>query len=910
MTTIPAVLGDIVDVVDARVKRQQDVPRVDIANLVVALSDMSTLSLPADSPVGGKLTPLIALIEDLINGADPYSQLTKTLMALSGLRRDLKPLMQTWISTSQMLPQETRDLDDELVRIVAMTRRLLGARPDVAAVMGDLAAIKSLRGGPADATAFHDFNVLQIAFEDVWLHMFDSNLKFAVQQLFEEVVGSGTGKYVALPAADAMSDIAQLKEFIESVRRVLPVAVPPVYVLPPLVLHGTFVEPPPPLSNRAPADRLTRLISEIGTALNEPYSFDVFAPNSYNYGLMITYRQKWEPGEYQAGDLAATIALAPGETRKFTSKRVVKETVSRKVITKSTQANSLQTSESSRAESEIMSRATTATNFKMTTHGSFNIGIGSFDATNEFGGNTESVSSTNKKGFHEATVKAAEEYRLERSLEIDSSQSIDIEESRSGEISNPNNEITVTYLLYELQRRFSVSEFLYRVRPVIMVAQEVPDPNQIDEAWLVQYQWIIARVLLDESFRPALNYLTGGFAGDEVSLAIIQANWEKQRDLVGTLEAIANRQMFLRDSLREQIVQTTVKKDKFDALPPGVGLAENLLDDVRNGDFNFRDTLNSGWSASDLEANRRATETRLGYVESSLSDAQDKLKTATSAFESATKEYAVSMQNKYSRHVAIDQLRIHVKQNILYYMQAIWAHEPSDQRYFRLYKLEIQCPDPDTNCTPTVEVAGFIGLLTTIIDVSHTCIPGIGGGGLSVTKHTLGQIADLDNPIGYKGNYIIFPMIGDCPFASHLVSNFVNTEYGVSDPAERPFDPEEFDQRWQSAAGNAPLRIELQQELRDYIAQIRLGTDEIVVPTGQLFIEALPGSHPLLEDFKMEHREKDVELAVANVEHAKLENLRLATRLIQGQADATLLEDPDIEKKVVVDGTASVKIGP
>jgi hypothetical protein len=902
MSSISSTLSDIVDAVDARVKAQQSVPRLDMANLVVALNELKERPLPAGSPVASTVTPLIAPIKALLSGGDPAKQLTATLVALTALRRQLAPVMQTWIAASLMLPQETLNLDDELVRVIAMTRRLLGARPDVEAVMGDLAAIKSLAGGPADATAFHDFNVLQIAFEDIWLHMFDGNLKYAVQSLFEEVVGSGTSNYVAMPALDALNDIAQLKEFIQGVRQTLPVA------LGAGTGSGVWVGPPPPAASSAetPADRLTRLISEIGIALNEPYAFDVFAPNSYNFGLMITYRQKWEPGEYQAGDLAATIALAPGETRKFSTKRVVKETVSRKVIEKSSQQRSLQTSDTSRAESEIMNRATTATNFKMTTHGSFNIGIGSFDVTNEFGGNTEAVSSTNKKAFHEATVKAAEEYRLERSLEVDSTSSIESEETRTGEISNPNNEITVTYLFYELQRRFQVSEFLYRVRPVIMVAQEVPDPNQIDEAWLVQYQWIIARILLDESFRPALKYLTDGFAGDEVSLAIVQANWEKQRDLVITLEAMANREMVLRDSLRELIVEQTVQKDKLDSMLPGVALLKNLSDKVQTGNLNFLDSDNSGWSAEDLEANRRAAKTRLEYVEQALADAQDKLKAATSGFEAATKDYSAAMQNKYMRHVAIDQLRIHVKQNILYYMQGIWAHEPSDQRYFRLYKLEVQCPDPDAKCTPAVEVVGKAGMYTTVVDVTQSCTPGLGGTGLLVTKHRLAEIADIDNPIGYKGNYIIFPMIGDCPFASHLVSNFVDTNYGVSDPADRPFDPEDFDQRWQAAAPGSNQRIELQQELRTHIQQIRQGSTMIVVPTGQLFIEALPGAHPLLEGFKMAHREKDVELAIAKVEHERLENLRLATRLVQGQTKSELLEDPDVEKKISLTGGVTV----
>ena len=182
--------------------------------------------------------------------------------------------------------------------------------------------------------------------------------------------------------------------------------------------------------------RLTRLLTEISQAMSEPYAFDVFAPNSYNFGLMITYRQKWEPGAYQAGDLVATIPLAPGESRKFSKKRVVKTSRAEKELEKAMSSRSTQSSEISRAEADIMQKVTTATNFKMTAHGSFNIGVGTIDATTDFTANQDQQSSLNKKAFHEATLKAAEEYRLERSLDIDTTTTVETEETTSGEISN------------------------------------------------------------------------------------------------------------------------------------------------------------------------------------------------------------------------------------------------------------------------------------------------------------------------------------------------------------------------------------------------------------------------------------------------------------------------------------------
>ncbi|MDQ6667207.1 MAG: hypothetical protein M3Y53_03150 [Thermoproteota archaeon] len=44
----------------------------------------------------------------------------------------------------------------------------------------------------------------------------------------------------------------------------------------------------------------------------------------------------------------------------------------------------------------------------------------------------------------------------------------------------------------------------------------------------------------------------------------------------------------------------------------------------------------------------------------------------------------------------------------------------------------------------------------------------------------------------------------------------------------------------------------------------------VIVPTTSLFIEAVPGKHPLLEDFKLVHRALDVKKVQAEVRHAEL----------------------------------------
>jgi hypothetical protein len=178
------------------------------------------------------------------------------------------------------------------------------------------------------------------------------------------------------------------------------------------------------------------------------------------------------------------------------------------------------------------------------------------------------------------------------------------------------------------------------------------------------------------------------------------------------------------------------------------------------------------------------------------------------------------------------------------------------------------------------------------------------------------EIADLDNPLGYKGNYIIFPVKGECYLTQYMLSEFIDDYLGVRDPdGSDDFDAEAFELDWQraSAIEDASARnqrlAELRADLQTYVSTIRRSTDDIIIPTGQLFIEALPGAHPLLEDFKLLHRLEDVRKVKAEVRHAEFENLRLAARLIGSQATVELLDDPDVEKKIIIESDgASVTV--
>ncbi len=257
--------------------------------------------------------------------------------------------------------------------------------------------------------------------------------------------------------------------------------------------------------------------------LKEPYSFDVFAAycdeRSVNFGLMVTYRQRWEPVAYQAGQLVKTVTLAPREERAFATKRLTK-TSTATVRGRQTEAQRhFESTETTRDVADIVEAAKSSLGFQYEgkTSGSLP-GIGSVDSTWTVSRNSEQSSQETRQAFREAVRKAAQDSKETQKLEVTTTESTESSFEESGKLVNPNDEIPVTYLFYELQRRYRVSERIHKFTPVILVAQEVPAPNEITRAWFLQYDWILAKNLLDESFRPALQYLAMEAAGAETKL--------------------------------------------------------------------------------------------------------------------------------------------------------------------------------------------------------------------------------------------------------------------------------------------------------------------------------------------------------------------------------------------------------
>jgi hypothetical protein len=642
------------------------------------------------------------------------------------------------------------------------------------------------------------------------------------------------------------------------------------------------------------SNRLTQLLQNLDKLLATKYAFDVFAPNSINFGIMVTYRQTWVPQNYQVGDLVSTIPLAPKEIRRYTTRTISKKTRAVKELEDNLQTRKTESSDTSRVDAEIVEKAQNKTNFNVTAKESFGGEGFNIESTQQAGGEAGKQSEQVKKDFRESVLKSAQEYKQQHRTEIDTSESQETEDTTFHEIQNPNDELTVTYIFYELQRTYKISEKIHKLTPVILVANDVPEPDEIDDSWLVEHDWILRRVILDDSFRPALEYLTKSFVGAEINLRILEENAILQKNVVDALNQQIQAQGLILTGDQQDVLNAVRALGASEQQQGLINIVSRIFDPI--GITGEKDT-GAVSAAQAMVDYAKETRDRADREKARL---LSQVEMAITALQAAVDKLSSAVKEHYDKVAEIDRLRVHVKDNILYYMQAIWSHEPPDQRFFRLYnQIDVPIVKVDTAGTDVDVYAG--GSVATTFDLS-TEIPMPPKFELETKK--LVEVADLDNLLGYKGNYMIFALKDNNYITLHMMQDYleVGDDVVVRDPDE--FGNYTLDEIQELAAcvyRKDPKSFQRQlpkfrQLIIDRLMSSRKESELVIVPTKSLYIEALVGTHPLLEDFKLIHRALDVKKVQAETRHAELENIRLAARALKGKD-----EDPDIEKKIVVE---------
>ncbi|MCI0456212.1 MAG: hypothetical protein L0Z62_04430, partial [Gemmataceae bacterium] len=371
-----------------------------------------------------------------------------------------------------------------------------------------------LRGGPADVPAVYDFHNLQIAFDHVWQQAIDEQVLSRSQELAHSLIEAGADPIS--PLREGADPLRTLRTEVRAVQRAqTPATVTPLLarqvvgqggpapdganaLLAQATGGGVFstgggvfttgggvfttgggvfsggnvfntgggvikgggvfstsggvVNTGGVFSTSEPSQP-HELLADLEALLQEQFKFEIFAPGAINFGINITYRQRWEPITYQVGNLVKTITLAPKESRKVSTKHTLRKERAVRELENNLRVRKDESSDTARDEAEIVRKAQGKTAFSHVAKGTYKyleMFVG--DATTSFAKDASTDSADVKKAFREAVIKAAQEFRDERKLEVETKEFAEDEVTESTEISNPNDELTVTYLFYELQR--------------------------------------------------------------------------------------------------------------------------------------------------------------------------------------------------------------------------------------------------------------------------------------------------------------------------------------------------------------------------------------------------------------------------------------------------------------------------
>lgn len=770
-------------------------------------------------------------------------------------------------------------------------------RPDNATVLENVRTL-NLTGGPSDVPAFYDFHSLQIAFPDVWQELIDQDVIYLTERLLSELAEMGVDVGELSSADDVLTMLGRQVEAVDLAARQIEGFKKPMQRKDGQYAkknqngqagsHNGYANGHPAEAGRKPdgvyvppaPTPARELLQQLEELLAAPNKFTVFKEGLINYGILVSYRQKWTPLNYQVGDLVRSIPLSPKEVRKVTTKRVVKKDRTVKEMENNLQSRQNESTETGRTESEIVDKAQKNTSFSASASYTSTFGL---TASSDFKTDSSKSSDAVKKNFREAVVKAAQEFKDERKLEVETKETYENEFSENTEISNPNDELTVTYLFYELQRRFEVSEQLYKITPVVLVPMPMPNPDKKEITQLIlKYCWVINRVLLDDRFRPALDYIMTGLIGDEAAIKEMRSNIASIRNNITDLASLVtdNKQKIIDaknifldewEDLDESNRKKYIEKNKYQ-----VELSKDAVDQA-------------------IQHEQKLME-QMAAEQSNLLKMTQQLNQLTSAYE--TKLFEINV------------FRLHIKENIFYYMQAIWDYTHKDQLFMTLYD----------DLVPVIQARErALTLIGQAAELPPSITPLPAHTALEVEVRfefeaepidpevSLIQIADLDRPMGYKGNYMIFPMRQPNAITEFMMTPYLDEELGLRDPdglghwtAEAFIEYVNHLRATKTKAEFAAIEDALTLQFGRILSASRRLTEEIIVPTDSLFIEALPGKHPLLEDFKLMHRAMDVQKVQAEVRAIELENLRYAARLLNNEH-----EDPRIEKKIVVEGNGS-----
>jgi hypothetical protein len=257
-----------------------------------------------------------------------------------------------------------------------------------------------------------------------------------------------------------------------------------------------------------------------------PWPFASFPAGEVNVGLRVVYRQEWRHLGVLRGEVIRTAPLVcEGETRTGPNAgelRGVETTIEHCGPTRNL--------------NEIVAEAADATvkavKWPLEVEGSINTGLRCLAATTGMGLESECRESSRDTSTRLTDImrRMASKVRNETSVVAGPENTERFESPFATDLHDPTDPDAATCVYSRLQNQYEILTQPAEIQNVILVAEELPTLAEINLSWVKLHDWILAQVLLDESYRAALNSIRVGTRPHDSSVSAADLELDAMRE--------------------------------------------------------------------------------------------------------------------------------------------------------------------------------------------------------------------------------------------------------------------------------------------------------------------------------------------------------------------------------------------
>lgn len=231
------------------------------------------------------------------------------------------------------------------------------------------------------------------------------------------------------------------------------------------------------------------------------WPFATVPAGEVNVGLRVVYRQEWRHLGVQRGEVLRTTPSVARQRERAPLGAADPQGVETAVVQ----------GDARRTLHEIVDEAIRATigamKWPRDRDGSVNTGVRDLAARTDMGLEAECRESSRETTARVSDVVQRMACEIDRrartAATADGEEEADAPSTVDGDDSADND--AATYVHSRLQNRYEVLTRPAEIQNVVLVAEKLPTPAEIDLSWVRRHDWILAKVLLDESFRDALD---------------------------------------------------------------------------------------------------------------------------------------------------------------------------------------------------------------------------------------------------------------------------------------------------------------------------------------------------------------------------------------------------------------------